>query len=201
MSNISQETYKIKTHSRKHISCHSQNLIYLLTCKNCNIQYVGKTALPLHKRINIHRKDKSRYKHMIKNFRNDCAGFLFTIQILEIFPGTGYKNNKVCPVERAKRHKREEYWMKTLRAIYPYNLNERARKKVVNYHFFSISTTKQQCTRYRNNNGFSKDHSIADFFTNIQNIIQNNIKDSFYKICIILNNLKKELLKKLGLRF
>ena len=138
---------------------------------------------------------------MIKHFRNDCARFFFTIQILEIFPGAGYKNNKVCPVERAKRHKREEYWMKTLRAIYPYNLHERARKKIVNYHFFSIPRTKQQYTRYRNNNVFSKDHTITDFVTNIQNIIQNNIKDSFYKICIILNNLKKKILKKLWLRF
>ena len=175
MSNISQETYKIKIHSRKNISCHSQSLIYLLTCKNCNIQYVGKTALPLHKRINIHRKDKSRYKHMIKHFRNDCARFSFTIQILEIFPGTGYKNNKVCPVERAKRLKRDDYWLKTLRAIYTYNLNETARKKVVNYHVFSIPRTKQQYARYRNNNGFLKDHTITDFFINIQNIIQNNI--------------------------
>ena len=40
-------------------------------------------------------------------FRNDCAGLSFTIQILEIFSGTGYINNKVCPVERAKRLKCE----------------------------------------------------------------------------------------------
>ena len=36
------------------ILCHFENLIYLLTCKKGNIQYVGKTALPLHKKINIH---------------------------------------------------------------------------------------------------------------------------------------------------
>ena len=91
--------------------------------------------------------------------------------------------------------------MKTLNDIYPYNLNERTRKKVVNYHFFSIPRAKQQYARYRNNNGFLKDHIITDFFTSIHNIIQNDIKDSFYKICIILNNLKKKILKKLGLRF
>ena len=32
------------------ISCHTSNLIHLLTCRNCSIQYVGETSLPLHKR-------------------------------------------------------------------------------------------------------------------------------------------------------
>ena len=39
--------------STENISCHSQNCIYLLTCKNCDIQYVGETALSLHWWINI----------------------------------------------------------------------------------------------------------------------------------------------------
>ena len=43
---------------------------------------------------------------MIKHFRNDYIGSSFIIQIIEIFLGTGYKNNKVCVVERAKRLKR-----------------------------------------------------------------------------------------------
>ena len=40
-----------------------------------------------------------------------------------------------------------------------------------------------------------KNDTITDFFTNTPNIIQNDIKDSFYKIRIILNNLKKKILK------
>ena len=56
----------------KNYSCHSQNLINLLTCKNCNIQFVRETELPLHKG-NIHRKAKSGCEHMIKHFRNDYA--------------------------------------------------------------------------------------------------------------------------------
>ena len=43
---------------------------------------------------------------MIKHFRNDYIGSSFIIQIIEIFLGTGYKNNNVCVVERAKRLKR-----------------------------------------------------------------------------------------------
>ena len=84
--------------------------------------------MPLQKRINILRKAKSDCKHMIKHFKNDCDRSFVIIQILEIFSGTRYKNNKVFPIERMKRLKREDYWVKRLRTIYPCGLNERARK-------------------------------------------------------------------------
>ena len=45
-------------------------------------------------------------KEMTMHFRNGYVGSSFIIQIIEIFPGTGYKNNNVCVVERAKRLKR-----------------------------------------------------------------------------------------------
>ena len=136
---------------------------------------------------------------MIKDFRNDYAVSSFIIQILEIFPATGYKNNEVCPTEHEKRLKREDYWMKTLRSIYPCGLNERVkkydRKILVRQLFLFIPRTKQQSARYRNNNGYLKNDTITDFFTKIHNIIQNYIKDSLYKMCISLNNLKKKILK------
>ena len=60
-------------------------------------------------------------------FRNECARSSFIIKILEIFPGTGYRNNKVCPAEHTKRLKRKDYWKKALRIIYPYCLTEISR--------------------------------------------------------------------------
>ena len=45
---------------------------------------------------------------MIKSFRNDFCGVLFRIQALEIFPGTCYKNNKMCPIVREKRLEGED---------------------------------------------------------------------------------------------
>ena len=36
------------------------------------------------------------------------------------------------------------------------------------------------------------------FFTNIHNVIQNDTEDSFYNICVILNNLRKKILKQIG---
>ena len=68
----------------------------------------------------------------------------FIIKILEIFPGTRCSSNNVFQFERAKLLKREDYWMKTLRTIYTYGLNERSRKHdsevQVGKLFFSIST-------------------------------------------------------------
>ena len=92
--------------------------------------------------------------------------------------------------------------MKTLRAIYLYHLNERARTKdseaPFGNLFFSIARTKQQYASYRKNNDFLKNHTITDIFTKIHNILQNDIKDSFYKIYITLDNLKKKILIKLA---
>ena len=36
-------------------SCKSSNIIYLITCRRCGQQYVGKTGQPLHRRVNGHR--------------------------------------------------------------------------------------------------------------------------------------------------
>ena len=61
---------------------------------------------------------------MIIHFRNHCEGSSFIIELLQIFYGVRYQNNKVCPFERAKRLKRDEDMMKTYSTIYPNDLNE-----------------------------------------------------------------------------
>ena len=75
--------------------------------------------------------------------------------------------------------------MEMLRATYPYALNKRARKRdsvvPVRKLFFSIPRTKQQSARYRDNKG-----TVTEFFRNIQNITQNDIKHSFYEVCITI---------------
>ena len=76
--------------------------------------------------MNIHRTGKSGCEHMINHFCDVCPGSTFSIQIIEVFKGDGYNNNKVCPVARKIRIGRENFWMKELRTIFPYGLNERA---------------------------------------------------------------------------
>ena len=199
-SNITHQTFDVINHSSENLNCHSQNLIYLLSCNRCNIQYVGETTIPLHKRINIHRTSKTGCEHNIKHFKEHCVGASFNVQILEIFQGTGYTNNKVDPTHRKIRLDREEYWMKKLRTIYPYGLNERARDTnnniPVGKMFPSIPRARERVVRSRRNrNNHATNTSVPQFFDNLSTILQTDIKRTYYLLRVILNNTKKKILK------
>lgn len=68
-------------------------MIYLLSCNECNVQYVSETAtsLSLHKRINVHSRTEFGCDDIIKHFKDDCVCASFLVQIPEIFSGTEYK--------------------------------------------------------------------------------------------------------------
>lgn len=47
-----------------YLNCHSTNLIYLITCSTCGLQYVGETVQPLSARFNGQHKgikDTNKY--------------------------------------------------------------------------------------------------------------------------------------------
>ena len=81
-SNHSKRIYKIINHSEEDLSCNSKNLVYLLTCRGCNIQYVGETLQPLHKRMNTHRNSKSGCEKIINHYKTCTKEFNFNIQII-----------------------------------------------------------------------------------------------------------------------
>ena len=43
--------------SKLHTSCETSNMIYLIQCRKCGLQYVEETGQPLHNRMNGHRFD------------------------------------------------------------------------------------------------------------------------------------------------
>ena len=129
-SNVTNRTYKVLNHSKENLSCKSQNIIYLLACKNCNMQYVGETTIPLNKRMNIHRTSKTGCTHVIEHFTNICSHSDMSIQIIEKFDGNGYNaSNEIDENMLRIRKDREDTIMKTLRVIYPYGLNEQSKNK------------------------------------------------------------------------
>lgn len=67
-----------------------QNHIYLLTCIHYGIQYVCESITPLNLKMNIHRRRKSGCKSFIDHYRNDCKNAIFSIQVIDQFPGNGY---------------------------------------------------------------------------------------------------------------
>ena len=67
-SNRTQNSFNL----RFSIDCTSQNVIYLIECKRCNMQYVGQTNQHVSKRMNSHRFD-------INNF--DSQGYASNIAL------------------------------------------------------------------------------------------------------------------------
>ena len=116
------------------VSCKSSNLIYLLSCNNCKLQYVGQTAQPLHKRANGHPSGKlgqTGCKLLTEHMNSyPCSGYGFSVQVLQIFLGTGrMDSNEVDPSQTSDRVSVEENWMVKLRTVYPYGLNDRCKGK------------------------------------------------------------------------
>lgn len=93
--------------------------------------------------------------------------------------------------------------MKTLRTVYPYGLNDRAKKhdhnSPVGRLFPSLPRFSHRTSRSRaNRNNHAENTSVENFFDNVQNILNNNIKDALYTIRIMLDNVKKKLLKNIA---
>ena len=61
------------------------------------------------------------------HFKDVCIGASISFEIIEVFPDTGCKNNKLCPVNHETRLYREDYLVETLWTSNTYGLNERKR--------------------------------------------------------------------------
>ena len=109
------------------VHCKLHNYIYLLTCTDCGGQYNGESITPLSIRMNIHRRGKSGCELSINHYKNVCPNATFNIQILEKFPGNGYNNGSMDMEMLEYRLPLEDYWIKKLRTVYPYGLNQRTK--------------------------------------------------------------------------
>ena len=66
-------------------------MIYFVSCSQCIVQYVGQATLPFHKRINVQKRAKYGCQH-VKHFKDVFTSASFSVQIIEVFSGSGYKN-------------------------------------------------------------------------------------------------------------
>ena len=76
------------------LNCHSPNVVYLLTCSNCKLQYVGETALKISERFNWHRscfKYPAHYgfcNRLSNHFSEGlCKNANYSVQIIEKVTG------------------------------------------------------------------------------------------------------------------
>ena len=207
ISNVSNKKHSCVYTENSNLSCHSQNLIYLMSCKNCNQQYVGETTTRLSVRMNGHRSSTTGCLHII-NHKKTCVGSEFSIQILEKLIGNGYgDDNKPDPEITTLRKTREDYWIKQLRTLYPYGLNEKAFDKfgdsstidhAIGRLFPPLKRSGVRPRRTRISNHKPNDiNSAKSFFEYVHDCIKTDTMSSYNKIRITLNNLPK-LLKRLS---
>lgn len=105
------------------VTCDTKNVIYLLTCKKCSLQYIGETSQSLKQRFGQHRR-------MIQNSSNDTLVYKHfnasghtlddvAVLILEVLP----------TADKKQLHEKELKWIKLLNTGYPFGFND----KILNY--------------------------------------------------------------------
>ena len=168
-----------------HINCKSKNIVYLLICKKCNIQYVGETGQSFNIRNNSHRSSTiNTQRHtgcpiIHEHFtEGQCKGQEYWCHIIEKIPDTGTEKQ-----QKDKRKTREGFWIRELRTIYPYGLNSRLDNMDHNRrNDHEIDFNKQ--TRYLNRKRGSKRGKNSKWNTN------DIIKEIKVRSCNNLNTLR-----------
>lgn len=113
---------------KNNCNCNSKNLVYLITCKICGIQYVGETGGPLRERLNNHRSDVKTKKQtpigIHFNSENHSFGDL-EITVIDLLD-----------TEKIYARRDAEYsWQLKLGTIYPQGLNGLPLDKLDKHHF------------------------------------------------------------------
>ena len=115
------------------LDCTSKNIVYLITCKLCHIQYVGETQRDFAVRMREHwdkirKGDKSQivYAHFQSDdrHRNTRIEDMLRFQIIEKIRTDNVPNQDQSLI-RKRRLERELYWIAMLKTAYPLGLNDR----------------------------------------------------------------------------
>ena len=125
-SSTTGETFGINSQ----MDCASRNIIYLYTCKFCNIQYVGETGNALRDRANRHRASiysenalTPLYAHLVKCHKREVKNWNDENFIL--VPIEQVQEMATKTLTKMERLKRETYWIDTLNTFDKYGLNSR----------------------------------------------------------------------------
>ena len=98
------------------LNCNTNNLIYLINCNKCNLQYIGQTSRKLKERFTDHFSNIKTHKNTpIAIHFNQPSHTInnFTISPLETIPHSN----------QDQLLKKEKFWIKTLKTQYPKGLN------------------------------------------------------------------------------
>ena len=186
-STITKRIYFVKNFSGEPLTCSSSNIIYLITCKRCNLQYVGETLQTLKKRMNGHRSGiKSKVDNILYNhFQGPCSFEDISVQPIEAFRGDGHKETII-----KQRKFRENFWIKELRTTYPYGLNDKCNGRIwknknkedITASIFNPTKCIIRKNRTRNSkHAWSQAFSFENFLANV--LDKYNTHDSWIFFC------------------
>jgi hypothetical protein len=96
----------------RHINCESRNLVYMIRCQKCKLNYIGESERTLEERISEH------IGYIRTKKQNQATGFHFNL------PGHGLEHMKVTGIELVKkmetqyRKERESYLIRKFNTFY-----------------------------------------------------------------------------------
>ena len=116
---FSSSTFGSVHHVVGSMNCRSNNIIYLITCSKCNIQYVGETSRCLSERLTDHRSNIKQKKitPISIHFNEPGHSILRDLKAIVIEQISEIDN----PLR--KRKQQEALWQQRLGTIYPHGLN------------------------------------------------------------------------------
>ena len=116
-------------------SCKTSSCIYLLSCKQCEMCYVGKTINSVRDRLNGHRG----------NIIAGTEAFLMTHHFTKVHNISDMQIKPIEIVDKKELAKREKFWMAELNTPFPYGLNDRV--DFGGFHDIYEEVTKKQCSK------------------------------------------------------
>ena len=187
----------IMTHTEQ-FTCKTKRVVYLITCSTCNVQYVGLTITPLHKRMNGHRfsvNDFLNNLYIKKHYSTEGHCFANAhIQIIDYI-------TEQDP-EKSLEHL-ETYWIKTLNTAYPLGLNDNVRSygNVSQGNAGNVYFIPQKVPRYRRGHGRqikrkSTSGNLIAESRSLQSKFENNKMDFYYSMLSYKKKFLKTLLQK-----
>ena len=115
-SNATNLVYKLK----HDLNCNSSNIIYLIQCGNCGMQYVGQSKRSLRGRFNNHRYDIENERNSVVSAHFNRACFIGDCKIIPIFKCPTFDSEEETTKIRLEI---EQYFIKTLKTYAPYGMN------------------------------------------------------------------------------
>ena len=214
ISTATKRTYKTLNHEYPAFcDCSSSNVVYLLSCNKCSLQYVGQTGRQLRKRISEHRnaiiKEQGSCPFLRKHFKtgNLCHNAGFSVRILEKLPGKGLTDRGV--VDRSKvafRKEKEAEWMLKLRTVYPYGLNHDFGRNlcqgdvVIGKFFPKVSNKVARTPGHSRTNPGNVAFSLDNYLQYIVDTLHNDLHNVPNIFRVSISSLKKSKLKSIAIK-